>query len=296
VSRNGLLTSRELGAIPGTSHRVRKDLVVQTAALRAAFAKRFGKPLELTDSYRPYSVQERIFRQRYTTSRVTGIDPRWWNGAQWWRLPGNASAATPGTSNHGWGTAIDWASRVNVGGSAEQKWMAANASRFGWTWPTWARNPANAFYEPWHYEATPVPVSAYRSYLTEHGITVPDVPTLVPLEDDMPTSREIVTELLGTKLGRSEVTVAQALQTQIAADAATNVLAARLGRSDVTVAQALQTEIARSVATALTPVIAAAAGSAAGGAGVTPTQVETLTRRAAEAAIRDVFGSLKAQG
>lgn len=180
-----MLTSRELGTIPGTTHRVRKDLVVQTAALRAAFERRFGKPLNLTDSYRPYSVQERIFRQRFRTYPTGHTDRRTWNGQTWWRVPGTASAATPGTSNHGWGTAIDWASRVNVGGSAEQRWMAANASRFGWTWPTWARNPASTFYEPWHYEATPVPVSAYRPFLVEHGITVPDVPALVPLEDAM---------------------------------------------------------------------------------------------------------------
>lgn len=186
---NGNLPADQLGTIPGTSHRVRKDLVAQTAALRAAFQKAFGKPLNLTDSYRPYSVQERIFRQRFTTARVTGIDPRWWNGAQWWRLPGTAAAATPGKSNHGWGTAIDWASSVNRGGSAEQRWMAANAHRFGWVWPTWARNPSNHFYEPWHYEATAVPVSNYRAFLVEHGVDVADVTAPDPLTPVPPKRR-----------------------------------------------------------------------------------------------------------
>jgi len=177
MSRNGLLTSRELGTIPGTSQQVRKDLVPQTAALRAAFAAVFGKPLNLTDSYRPYSAQERIFRQRFRTYPTGHSDRRVWNGQTWWRVPGVASCATPGSSNHGWGTAIDFASNVNRGGSAEQRWMAANAHHFGWVWPAWARNPRNAFYEPWHYEATPVPVSAYAGFLVSVGVTIPTPPT-----------------------------------------------------------------------------------------------------------------------
>lgn len=59
------------------------------------------------DAYRPYAVQERIFRQRYTPDRVTGIDPRQWLGRVWWRLAGFAAAAVPGTSNHGLGITCD---------------------------------------------------------------------------------------------------------------------------------------------------------------------------------------------
>lgn len=167
---NGRLPASQLATIPGTTQRVRADLAAQTAALRQAFAHRFGKPLTITDSYRPYEVQERIFRQRYTTAGHQGVnDVRWWNGAWWYRRPGTAAAAVPGTSNHGWGTALDFGSRVNVGGSTEQKWMAVNAPRFGWRWPAWARSSPT--YEPWHYDATGVvPVANYRHF---PGVSIP---------------------------------------------------------------------------------------------------------------------------
>lgn len=176
---NGRLNTSTLGTIPGTAQQIRADLVAQTAALRAAFEKRFGKPLTITDSYRPYAVQERIFRQRYTTARVTGIDPRRWLGQTWWRLPGTAAAAVPGTSNHGWGQAIDFGARVNVGGSDEHKWMVQHAPAFGWTWPGWARRSPT--YEPWHWEALAVPVAHYRPILTDLGVTVPGTTTPTPI-------------------------------------------------------------------------------------------------------------------
>lgn len=74
--------------------------------------KSAGFTPELTDSYRPYSIQERIFRDRYRQGNHSGktgytTDIRTWNGQPWTRRTGTAAAAIPGTSNHGGGVAVD---------------------------------------------------------------------------------------------------------------------------------------------------------------------------------------------
>jgi LAS superfamily LD-carboxypeptidase LdcB len=92
-----------------------------------AFAAAFGTPLCITDSYRSYAGQ----RDAYD------------------RKP--ALAAWPGTSNHGWGLAVDLCGGVNSAGTAQWTWMNANAGRFGFVNPDWARSGAEKP-EPWHWE------------------------------------------------------------------------------------------------------------------------------------------------
>ncbi|MCU1602076.1 MAG: D-alanyl-D-alanine carboxypeptidase, partial [Frankiales bacterium] len=60
-------------------------------------------------------------------------------------------AAVPGTSNHGWGQAVDFCGGVEDTYSPAYNWMVANASRFGWRHPDWAR-PGGSRPEPWHWE------------------------------------------------------------------------------------------------------------------------------------------------
>jgi len=73
-------------------------------------------------------------------------------------------AATPGTSNHGWGLAFD----MNIPGAGNTTaqfehayyiWMAGNAGNYGWVNPSWARQDCNSAVqkckaEPWHWEYT----------------------------------------------------------------------------------------------------------------------------------------------
>ena len=116
---------------PEADHlRLRPDAAASITRLAAAFEAHFGKPLYLSDAYRTYTVQ-------VTLKVIKG-----------------KFAATPGTSNHGWGIAIDAASRVNVDGSAEHRWMEANAPAYGWFNPIWAQdyNSNNGEHEPWHWE------------------------------------------------------------------------------------------------------------------------------------------------
>lgn len=89
-----------------------------TSFLRMQSAARAsGVHLTLAASYRPYAKQVAL------THSEPGL------------------AATPGTSNHGWSRAID------VDGAGAQRWLDANAQRFGW----FHQVPG----EPWHFSFGP---------------------------------------------------------------------------------------------------------------------------------------------
>jgi hypothetical protein len=122
------------GRIPATAlcsiargHALRCDAAAGYAALAGAYRAAFGSPLCITDSYRSIGAQVTAFRAK----------------------PG--LAAVPGTSNHGWGLAVDLCGGINVAGTAQSAWMAANAGRFGFVQPDWARQGGEKP-EPWHWE------------------------------------------------------------------------------------------------------------------------------------------------
>ena len=75
---------------------------LQNAASAAGFT------LTMTGAYRSYDQQVQLFNERYSTSN-TGGSSKVWNGTQYWLKPNVAMAAVPGTSNHGWGCAVDTA-------------------------------------------------------------------------------------------------------------------------------------------------------------------------------------------
>lgn len=106
------------------------DAAASLNRLAVAFEAHFGKPLYITDAYRTLATQIRL------------------------KVIKKTFAARPGTSNHGWGLAIDMASRINVDGSDEHRWMEANGPYYGWINPWWAtdRIRSNGEYEPWHWE------------------------------------------------------------------------------------------------------------------------------------------------
>ena len=97
----------------------------------------------VADTYRSYAQQESVFRQRmlpvYDPLRCT-TTTRTWNGKRWWLRRGMAPVATPGTSNHGFGIAIDaavWTGGKIVavaGQRAAWQWLLANAESFGFGW------------------------------------------------------------------------------------------------------------------------------------------------------------------
>lgn len=110
---NGNLDDRILvetiGQAGGSTVRLVDPAARSWRALTAA-ALAEGHILKATgpyDSYRPYWVQEQIFRARYTTTYLAGRPYKIWKGRRWYQRPGTAVAAVPGRSNHGLGITVD---------------------------------------------------------------------------------------------------------------------------------------------------------------------------------------------
>jgi hypothetical protein len=108
-------------------HMLRCDAAERLTALSARFEREFGYPIPLTDSYRSYAMQ----------IAVKDTKPH--------------LAAIPGTSNHGWGLAIDLDDPIAGGSSPEYVWLRLHAPDYGWDNPSWAQLDG-AKPEPWHFE------------------------------------------------------------------------------------------------------------------------------------------------
>lgn len=124
---NGLIPPSALCPVGVTSHSLRCDAAAAYKAMSTAFTGAFGAPICITDSYRTYSSQVRLYGEK------------------------PALAAVPGTSNHGWGLAVDLCGGIETFGTAQYAWMKANAGRFGFLHPDWAE-PGRGREEPWHWE------------------------------------------------------------------------------------------------------------------------------------------------
>jgi hypothetical protein len=97
--------------------------------LNTAFKAQFGQDIGITDGYRSYDEQVQC------------------------RLEKGSLCANPGTSNHGWGKAVDIGGccGINTGTGAAFDWLTTNASRYGWNHPDWAQ-AGGSKPEPWHWE------------------------------------------------------------------------------------------------------------------------------------------------
>jgi hypothetical protein len=133
MPRNGALSVAELSRLHhphGVATYLRKDAAVAWEAMRQASLIERGVDLYALgpiSAYRSYADQVRM--KQYWTAR----------GTPW-------KAATPGTSNHGWGVAVD----VGDGNPAvsQRMWTSVNAigRRYGWSHDEGARVG-----EPWHF-------------------------------------------------------------------------------------------------------------------------------------------------
>lgn len=122
---NGQIPDAALCPLPQSGEKLRADAAVAFMELDGAFHEEFGRPMCVTDSYRPYHEQVRLFQEM---------------------SPG--MAAEPGTSQHGLGVAVDLCGGVEQLGTAEHEWMLDHAPDHGWVNPEWARGG----FEPWHWE------------------------------------------------------------------------------------------------------------------------------------------------
>lgn len=157
--KNGLLPEKMLSPIKPSGVLHHKAARAWAAMRHDAWAD--GVHLAQVGDYRSYAEQEALFRARFSTA-PTGRVPevvRVWNGRRYYLKQGVALAAVPGTSNHGWGLAIDAALKVNgqtvtisadPDGSGPMKsgvaWLLKNAARFGFCWEI----ASGSLVEPWH--------------------------------------------------------------------------------------------------------------------------------------------------
>ncbi|MGH3098018.1 MAG: D-alanyl-D-alanine carboxypeptidase family protein [Streptosporangiales bacterium] len=126
---NGLLPDWALCSLPGyNGKKLRADAAKPFQQLNVAYAEHFGKTICITDSYRSLAAQQSVYV----------------------RKPG--MSAVPGTSNHGWGYALDLGCGINDYGSPQFNWMKAHAPEYGWVHPSWAEHSP---FEPWHWEYEP---------------------------------------------------------------------------------------------------------------------------------------------
>ncbi|MGH2719637.1 MAG: D-alanyl-D-alanine carboxypeptidase family protein, partial [Actinomycetota bacterium] len=110
----------------------------------------------------------------------------------------NQGGAVGGTSNHGWGKAIDFrtaAGPVTSFSSSAYLWLKANAGRYGWNEPA-AEAPGATCPEPWHWEwvgdggtlgASPVTADVVSMLAAANGngyLTVTGLGKITPHGDD----------------------------------------------------------------------------------------------------------------
>lgn len=126
---NGLLPSEALCAIPwDTRYQLHCSTIDNFSRLNEAYKAEFGTDMPILSGYRPLADQYAV---NADSPNMTAI---------------------PGTSNHGWGLAVDFDWDVFDSWDApEVKWMIENGPRYGWRHPS-ALNWNTDRPEPWHYE------------------------------------------------------------------------------------------------------------------------------------------------
>lgn len=125
---NGQIPLDQLMALPwATGQQLRPDAAAALIELNELYKASFGVDIAITDSYRDLAGQQAVYAQK----------------------PG--LAARPGTSNHGWGLAVDLGGGINGWGTPERDWFIEWAPRAGWVSPAWAQ-PGAGREEPWHWE------------------------------------------------------------------------------------------------------------------------------------------------
>ena len=111
-------------------------------AMHAAYQAHFGRPMDNVFGYRNYEGQVATAIRNCGSAQSRSCDP---------------PTARPGTSNHGWGLAVDMTTNScgtnNRCGFATDHfaWLQANAPRFGFFHPEWAQQSGSAT-EYWHWE------------------------------------------------------------------------------------------------------------------------------------------------
>ena len=116
---NGKLTPTDLVSLPEKPDEKLNPIAAKSYEKMVAAAKADGVTWKITDSYRDYVSQQ-------ATANSKGL------------YTSGGLAASPGQSNHGWGSALDLALTPSA-----QAWLLANANTYGFS---------SIPREPWHWE------------------------------------------------------------------------------------------------------------------------------------------------
>ena len=128
MAGSGKLDPSNLCQIPWAAEGqvLRCDATDALKELNKAYRAKFGDDLGITDAYRDYATQVYL------------------------KATKGYLAAKPGTSNHGWGLALDL-DGLGAEGSTRHAWLRENGPRYGWDHPSWARIGGSKP-EAWHWE------------------------------------------------------------------------------------------------------------------------------------------------
>lgn len=124
---NGRMDETYLCTLWDGKTEIRADAAVSLALLNEAYRAHFGRDICVTDGYRSYAAQVSV------RNRKPGL------------------AAKPGTSEHGFGLAVDLCGGVESAGEGYW-WLRENAGAYGYENPRWAQRGGGGPYEPWHWE------------------------------------------------------------------------------------------------------------------------------------------------
>ena len=115
-----------------------------------------GFKLRNVGDYRPFNEQLAMFNDRYSLKDLNRNPEvtRKYEGKTWYLKPGKSPSGVPGTSNHGFGLAIDVGydkdgALVSMGGKCFD-WMCANAPKYGFYLQ--GSDPKSPEFEAWHWQ------------------------------------------------------------------------------------------------------------------------------------------------
>ena len=120
------------------------------------------KPKMLAEMVPLYDQMCEDFRKAFPTKQLSAWGYRPYSRQLSLKVEKPNLAAKPGTSNHGWGQAIDvhyyedGASEASklLYSKPEYIWLKENSKKYGWYNPAWA-SQGGSKEEPWHWEASP---------------------------------------------------------------------------------------------------------------------------------------------
>lgn len=203
--QNGNVTGSLLFGAAGTSGAtLRFGSANRWGKIRAEVLRRYGWAPEITsagDGYRTLERQIVLFKRNYTTTNTGVGGPKFWDGSLWWRRTASTpSAATPGTSNHGYGTTVDV---VNLGtlnqfGTTRYNQFADVATEHGFS-----NAEGRSIGEPWHWSDTLDPDDALDGTKPSGGGSLPAQEYDVDLSNpaDRQAMKVVIAETLSEALG-----------------------------------------------------------------------------------------------